>query len=162
MGCSPPGSSVHGILQTRILEWIAMPFSRGSSWPRSRNWVSHTAGRPFTRSWVNKEWEMPKVPSVCRTVFICLAVPLSIPFQHVLCPTWLIFLEWIKWALVPLKFWLSSFRGKHQQGRWRQKSKHDSIRSCSYFSKYFSYDPWSITHQASLSIEFSRQEYWSG
>ena len=34
MDCSPPGSSVHGILQARILEWIAVPFSRGSSRPR--------------------------------------------------------------------------------------------------------------------------------
>ena len=33
MDCSPPGSSVHGILQARILEWIAIPFSKGSSWP---------------------------------------------------------------------------------------------------------------------------------
>ena len=32
--CSPPGSSVHGILQERILEWVAIPFSRGSSQPR--------------------------------------------------------------------------------------------------------------------------------
>ena len=34
MDCSPPGSSVHGILQTRILEWVAMPSSRGSSQPK--------------------------------------------------------------------------------------------------------------------------------
>ena len=34
MDCSPPGSSVHGILQARILEWVAMPSSRRSSWPR--------------------------------------------------------------------------------------------------------------------------------
>ena len=34
MDCSPPGSSVHGILQARIMEWIARPSSRGSSWPR--------------------------------------------------------------------------------------------------------------------------------
>ena len=40
MDCSPPGSSVHGILQARILEWIAMPFSRGSSWPRGWTCVS--------------------------------------------------------------------------------------------------------------------------
>ena len=33
LGCSPPGSSVHGILQARILEWVAMPSSRGSSRP---------------------------------------------------------------------------------------------------------------------------------
>ena len=34
MDCSPPGSSVHGILKARILEWIVMPSSRGPSWPR--------------------------------------------------------------------------------------------------------------------------------
>ena len=34
MDCSPPGSSIHGILQARILEWVAVPSSRGSSWPR--------------------------------------------------------------------------------------------------------------------------------
>ena len=39
-----PGSSVHGILQARILEWVAIPFSRGSSWPRDQthiSWVSY-------------------------------------------------------------------------------------------------------------------------
>ena len=38
--CSPPGSSVHGILQARTLEWAAVSFSRGSSRPRDRTWVS--------------------------------------------------------------------------------------------------------------------------
>ena len=37
MDCSPPSSSVHGILQSRILEWVAIPFSRGPSWPRESN-----------------------------------------------------------------------------------------------------------------------------
>ena len=37
--CSPPGSSVRGILQARILEWVAIPFSRGSSRPRNQTWV---------------------------------------------------------------------------------------------------------------------------
>ena len=44
MDHSPPGSSVHGILQARILEWDAIPSSRGSSWPRDQTWVSCTAG----------------------------------------------------------------------------------------------------------------------
>ena len=48
MDCSPPGTSVHGILQERILEWVAMPFSRGSSWPRDWTQVPCTAGRFFT------------------------------------------------------------------------------------------------------------------
>ena len=46
--CSPQGSSVHGILQARILEWIAIPFSRGFSWPRDWTLVSCIAGRFFT------------------------------------------------------------------------------------------------------------------
>ena len=48
MDCSLPGSSVHGILQARILEWAAMASSRGSSQPRDQTWVSCTAGRFFT------------------------------------------------------------------------------------------------------------------
>ena len=47
MDCSPPGSSVHGILQARILEWVAMPSSRGSSQPRDQTQVSHIVGRFF-------------------------------------------------------------------------------------------------------------------
>ena len=42
LDCSPPGSSVHGILQGRILEWVAIVFFRGSSWPRDRTCVSCT------------------------------------------------------------------------------------------------------------------------
>ena len=44
----PPGSSVHGVSQARILEWVAMPFSRGSSPPRDRTQVFCMAGRFFT------------------------------------------------------------------------------------------------------------------
>ena len=54
MDCSPPGSSVHGILQARILEWVAMPFSRGFSTPRDRTQVSCIAGRSFT-IWASRE-----------------------------------------------------------------------------------------------------------
>ena len=48
MDYSPPGSSVHGILQARILEWVAMLSSMGSSQPRNRTQVSRIAGRFFT------------------------------------------------------------------------------------------------------------------
>ena len=54
MGCSLPGSSVHGILQARVLEWVAISFSRGSSWPRDRTHVSHIVGRHFT-FWATRE-----------------------------------------------------------------------------------------------------------
>ena len=49
-----PGSSVHGILQARILEWVAIPFSRRSSWPRDRTRVSCIAGGFFT-IWATRE-----------------------------------------------------------------------------------------------------------
>ena len=48
MDCSLPGSSVHGILQARILEWVAISFSRGSSQPRDKTQVSCIAGSFFT------------------------------------------------------------------------------------------------------------------
>ena len=46
--CDPMDYTVHGTLQARILEWIALPFSRGSSQPRDRTQVSPIAGRFFT------------------------------------------------------------------------------------------------------------------
>ena len=52
MDYSPPGSSDHGNLQARILEWAAIPFSRRSFWCRDQTWVSRTAGRFFT-FWAN-------------------------------------------------------------------------------------------------------------
>ena len=58
MDCSPPGSSIHGILQARILEWVAVSFSRGSSWPRNQTRVSCIAGRFFTA------WAMREAPKV--------------------------------------------------------------------------------------------------
>ena len=50
MDCSLAGSSIHGISQTRILEWAATSFSRGPSQPRDRTWISCTAGRFCTIS----------------------------------------------------------------------------------------------------------------
>ena len=59
MVCSSPGSSLHGILQARILEWVAMPFSRGSSQPRDHTWVFHIAGKLFT-IWASREAPGPE------------------------------------------------------------------------------------------------------
>ena len=54
MDCSSPGSSVHGILQARILEWVA--FSRGSSPHRNQTWVTHIAGRLLTNWAISEAW----------------------------------------------------------------------------------------------------------
>ena len=65
--CSQPGSSVHGILQTRIMERVAISFPRGSSWPKNWIWVSLITGKFFTvgatreaLTWVavNSEWNL--------------------------------------------------------------------------------------------------------
>ena len=93
MGCSPPGSSAHGVLQARILEWVAVPFSRGSSQPRDRTHVclhfSALVGRFFTTS---TTWE---APYVCVCVCVCVCV-----YDHVFIIYW--------WALrLPLHIFLS-------------------------------------------------------
>ena len=62
-----PGSSVHGILQARILEWVADSFPRGSSPPRTRTWVSHIAGRLFT-NWATRE----TCPTSAASQFSCV------------------------------------------------------------------------------------------
>ena len=70
-GCSPPGSSIQGISQAEILEWVAISSSRGSSWPRDQTWVSCFAGRFLTMSHL----ELP---------YICLDWSNSITFTNFL------------------------------------------------------------------------------
>ena len=67
MDCSPLGSSVHGI-QARILKWVAISFSRGSSLPRDQTQVSHTAGRLFTIWATRGSWCFPCM-YVCIYIF---------------------------------------------------------------------------------------------
>ena len=109
---SLPGSSVHEILQTRILDWVAIPFSKVLSWPRDGNQVSCTAGRFFT-VWATREapcctklrakwvhlWKTAVAPS-------CLGQggPLasaSSPCQHVLPPCQPICCYWIFSPITP-------------------------------------------------------------
>ena len=58
MDCNLPGFSVHGIFQARVLEWVAISFCRGSSWPRDQTQVSCIAGRRFTL-WAIREAQDP-------------------------------------------------------------------------------------------------------
>ena len=70
--CDPMDYTVHGILQARILEWVAFPFSRGSSPPRNRTGVSGLAGRFFT-NWTIRE-------TICSIVNMYIASkPLDLP-----------------------------------------------------------------------------------
>ena len=60
---SLPGSSIHGIFQVRVLQWIAISFSRGFSQARDRTWVSHIIGRHFT-IWAIREVYSGKIPEI--------------------------------------------------------------------------------------------------
>ena len=75
MDCSLPGSSVHGILQARTLEWVAISYSRVSSQPRNQTQVSCITGRFFT-VWATRE---ATLPSVLRFFFFT-----RISFNHLL------------------------------------------------------------------------------
>ena len=72
--CNPvdynlPGNSVHGILQARILEWVVIPFSRGSSQPRDQTLVSCIAGRFFT-IWATREEVNSRPPTITAITYI--------------------------------------------------------------------------------------------
>ena len=74
MDCSLPDSSVHGIFQARILEWVAISFSRGSSQPRNRIRVSRIVDRRFT-VWTTRGVQ----DQTCLIRFMCTFHPVSSP-----------------------------------------------------------------------------------
>ena len=82
---SPPGSSVHEILQARILEWVAISFSRESSQPRGLTRVSHIAGRFFT-VWIIKEthpvFSTPFIKEIILFTLYVLALCLKINWSY--------------------------------------------------------------------------------
>ena len=90
MDCSPPGSSAHGILQARTLEWVAMPSFRRSFWPRDQTLVSCIAGRFFNI------WAIREAHHVCkRQVFSSLAPHLWLRYVcdiHTIAPHFIAFL----------------------------------------------------------------------
>ena len=82
MDYSPPCSSIHGILQARILEWVAISFSRESSWPRDRTQVSCIAGRCFNL-WATRE--APKTMTqkeICTAMFITAQFTIAKPWKQ--------------------------------------------------------------------------------
>ena len=97
MDCSPPGSTVHGILQPRILEWVAIPFSRGSS--QSRDWtqVPYNEGKFFTTEPPRKPYnksslygpiltktmkQLPKSSSFCSFFTVLKQPSENCPWHH--------------------------------------------------------------------------------
>ena len=79
MDYSPPGSSAHGIIQAGILKWVAISFSRGSSWPRDRTQVSHIADKSFT-DWASRQ--APLIHGLCHKFsMIKPSPPITAPFS---------------------------------------------------------------------------------
>ena len=80
MDCSPPGSSVHGISQARILEWVAILFSRGSSRPRDQTQVCCIAGIFFIKCVHAKS--LQSFLSLCNLWSIAYQAPLSMELSR--------------------------------------------------------------------------------
>ena len=114
MDCSLPGSSVHGVSQARILEWVAISFSKGSFWPRDQTWVSCIAGRFFT------DWA-PEKPTAIISLW-----PTNAPASlvHMCSPS--SFPQWLRdrpldypW---PVEHWQAKYKQRHNRdlliGHW--------------------------------------------
>ena len=143
MDCSLPGSSVHGVFQARILEWVAISYSRGSSQPRDRtslSCVSCIAGGYFATEPPRKPYAAAKSLKLCLT--LCYPTdgrPPGSPVPGILQARTL---EW-----VAISF----------SNAWKWKVKVKSL-SCVQPPATL----WTAASQAPRSMGFSRQEYWSG
>ena len=89
MDCRPPGLPIHGILQARIHEWAAIPFSRWSAGPRDGTWVSRITARFFT-VWVTRECLCACVLCMCIHV-ICVSTCVHV--NRCLC-MWVCVYQW--------------------------------------------------------------------
>ena len=144
LDCSLPGSSVHGILQERILDWVVMPSPRGSSWPRDWTQVSCIAGS-LLNNWTNREaasmyYAAAKSRQLCPT--LCNPIDGSPPGSPVPGILQARTLEW-----VAISF----------SNAWKWKVKVKSLSRVRLLAT-----PWTAAYQAPPSMGFSRQEYWSG
>ena len=90
--CSSPGSSVHGILQARILEWLAMPSSRGSSW--SRDWTCISCGSCIAVRFFIKETPGKSHFSCMITFFLFFFKHLSLSRDSILSYRSFVFCPW--------------------------------------------------------------------
>ena len=100
MDCSLPGSSIHRILQARILEWVAIPFPRGSSQPRDQTQVSPIAGRFFI-VWATREAQTKYFK--CVTPHLILYKPLNYYYLK-----YIFIYFWLCWLFVAVHRFFST------------------------------------------------------
>ena len=149
MDCVPPGSSAHGILQARILEWVAMPSSRGLSQPRDQTHVSYVfcIGRQVLyhyRHLRSPGYSPATAAAKSRQSCLTLCDPIDgsppgSPSPGILQARTL---EW-----VAISF----------SNAWKWKVKVKSLSRVRLLAT-----PWTAPYQTPPSVGFSRQEYWSG
>ena len=147
MDCNPPGSSVHGILQARILEWVAMPSSRVSFWPK--DWT-HNLLRLL-------HWQAGSLPLAPRGTiamwngdsFLSHSTPVSLDLEEAV--NVLAFHCNFQTILFPASLKLPS-----PGFELMSSDSLSTMLSCSVVSD--SATPWTVAHQAPLSTGFSRQE----
>ena len=141
MDCSPPGASVHGVSQARTLEWVAIPFSSGSSQARDQTHVSCIAGGFFTI------WDTRETPAAtaaaAKSLQSCLTLcdpmdgsPPSSPIPGILQA------RTLKWVAISFS------------NAWKWNVKVKSLSRVRLWAT-----PWTAAYQASPSMGFSRQEY---
>ena len=129
MDCSPSGSSVHGTLQARILEWVSIPFLRGSSQPWDQSLAFHNAGK-FFAIWSTRKPHLvlTKIQSKAWWGKCCLLFSSDLMVKHL--------------------------------GFWSEVKVEVKVKSLSHIRLFVT--PWTAAYQAPQSMEFSRQEFWSG
>ena len=101
MDCSPPGSSVHGILQARILEWVAISFCKGSSQPRDRTRVSCIAGRRFIL-WATREAPKQKILNWVQKKIYRFHINSPNPWTQNIFPFIWVFFNFLHWCITVL------------------------------------------------------------
>ena len=142
MDCNLPGSSLHMVFQARILEWVAISFSRESSWPKDQTSISCLAGGFFTTQSPGKPLKLDTAKSLQSCLTLCNPIGGSPPGSPVPGILQARTLEWVA----------TSFANA-----WKWKVKVKSLSRVRLLAT-----PWSAAYQAPLSMGFSRQEYWSG
>ena len=149
MDYSPPGSSIHGILQARILEWVAMLSSRGSSQPRDQiqypalqvdSLSSEPPGKPWQIIYGSPAAAAANSLQSCPT--LCNPIDGSPPGSSVPGILQARTLEWVAISFSNV---------------WKWKLKVKSLSRVQLVAT-----PWTAAYQAPLFMGFSRQEYWSG
>ena len=158
MDCSLPASSVDGIFQARVLEWVAISFSRGSSRPRDQTWVSRISSRRFT-IWATRE----------ALIYLYYSLKLFLKLNSNVFFNWTIW--WVSDIYAPQKsseihfgrkvHWVFSVGTQRPQRQLTHPLRYTCRESVNHVRLFKTF--WTVACQAlPFPWDFPGQEYWSG